>query len=63
MGENDRDQFTSSNAYAVSDVDVNAAFNSRTFENDTAMLTLASAPPFQPLRVIGADEASNGRPA
>jgi Trypsin/PASTA domain len=58
LGENDRNQFTSNDAYAVSAVNVNADFNFGTFENDTAMLTLSSAPPFQPLRVIGADEAS-----
>jgi Trypsin/PASTA domain len=62
MGEVDRDAFTSSDAYAVSDVDVNAAFNQSTFQNDTAMLTLATAPPHQPLRVIGPDEAPKWAP-
>jgi hypothetical protein len=62
MGQVDRDAFTSGNAYAVSDVEVNAAFSRFTFENDTAMLTLAAAAPYQPLRVIGTDEASKWLP-
>ena len=38
LGEVDRADFTSNNAYAVSDVEVNAAFNLGTFENDIYLL-------------------------
>lgn len=62
MGENDRDEFTASNAYGISDVDVNSAFSPFTMENDAAMLTLSSAAPYQPLRVIGTDETSKWAP-
>jgi hypothetical protein len=58
MGEVDRDEFSSSHAYPVSGIDVNADFDPFTFQNDTAMLTLATPAPHQPLRVIGTSEAS-----
>jgi hypothetical protein len=62
MGEVDRNAFTSSNAFAVTDVDVNAAFNPFTFQNDAAMLTLATAAPYQPMRVVGTGEAAKWAP-
>jgi trypsin len=62
MGENDRDNFTSSHSYAVSDVDVHSDFDVFTLVNDVAMLTLSSASPHHPLRVIGSDETSKWAP-
>jgi hypothetical protein len=62
MGENERDQFNASHAYAVSDVDVHDAYESSAQVNDVAMLTLSSASPHQPLRVIGSGEQPKWAP-
>ena len=63
LGSVDRSAGTS---YSVAAVDVNAAFSPFTFQNDSAMLTLAAPAPYAPLRVIRTDEASKwaaGTPA
>jgi V8-like Glu-specific endopeptidase len=57
IGDNERDDFTASHAYAVSDVEVHGSYDADAFINDVAMLTLPTAAPQQPLRVIGANEA------
>jgi hypothetical protein len=62
LGENDRDNFTPSHAYAVSDVDVHGDYDASMSVNDVAMLTLSTTPPHQPLRVIAADETSKWAP-
>jgi V8-like Glu-specific endopeptidase len=63
MGENDRDNFTAAHAYGVSDVDVHSGYDDSVVPvNDVAMLTLSSASPHQPLRVIRADETSKWAP-
>jgi hypothetical protein len=62
MGENNRDDFTESHAFAVPDLEVHSGFNPDTYVNDAAMLTLSSAAPHQPLRVVGADETSKWTP-
>jgi secreted trypsin-like serine protease len=41
---------------AVDGVDVNSAYNSSTFQNDTAMLTLSRPAPYEPMRVVGDNE-------
>ena len=48
--------------YAVSAVDVNAGFSPLSFQNDSAMLTLSSAAPYPPLRVVRADESQKWAP-
>jgi Trypsin/PASTA domain/PKD domain len=48
--------------YAVTTVDVNAAFSPVTFRNDAAMLTLSRPAPYEPLRVIGTDEGPKWAP-
>jgi trypsin len=62
IGENDRDNFSATQTYGVTDVDVHGAFDSSTMVNDVAMLTLSRTPPQQPLRVIRADEMSKWAP-
>jgi hypothetical protein len=62
MGENDRRNFTAAHAYGVSDVEVHSAFDPFTYVNDVAMLTLSSASPHQPLRVIGPAETPKWAP-
>jgi trypsin/PASTA domain-containing protein len=62
FGENDRREFDASHRYGVSDVEVHESFNPSSLVNDVAMLTLAGAPPHQPLRVIRADETSKWAP-
>jgi hypothetical protein len=63
MGENDRAKFTASHAYVVSDVDVHGDYDDSVVPvNDVAMLTLSSAAPHEPLRVIGAAETSKWTP-
>jgi trypsin/PASTA domain-containing protein len=51
IGDNERDDFT------VSDVEVHGSYDADAFVNDVAMLTLPTAAPQQPLRVVGANEA------
>jgi hypothetical protein len=48
--------------YRVTSVDVNAAYNRHTFQNDVAMLELERPAPYDPLRLIGTDEAAAWAP-
>ena len=48
--------------YTVSAVDVNAGFSPLSFQNDSVMLTLSSAAPYPPLRVVRADESQKWAP-
>ncbi len=58
LGETDRENFTASHEYGVSDVDAHDGFDGFTFEDDVAILTLSRTATLQPLRVVGADETS-----
>jgi secreted trypsin-like serine protease len=57
LGDNDV-QLPNSDWYGVSSVDVHAAYNPITSQNDLAMLRLDRAAPYQPLRVIDASETT-----
>lgn len=62
MGENDRNNFTSSHEYGVSTVDVHSEYDPSTQANDVAMLTLTRTAAFSPLRMIWSDEAAKWAP-
>jgi hypothetical protein len=57
LGDNDL-QPPNSDWYGVAAVDVHAAYNAITNQNDVAMLRLDRAAPYQPLRVIDASETT-----
>lgn len=61
LGTNDISNVPAANEYSVVAVDENA-FDPNTLVNDTAMLKLAAPAPYQPLRVIGTEEAGKWAP-
>jgi hypothetical protein len=62
LGINDISSVPAENRYSVQAVDENVSFTPDPPTNDTAMLMLANPAPYQPLRVIGTDEAAKWTP-
>lgn len=63
MGENERDSFATAEVYGVSDVEVHGEYDDSVVPvNDVAILTLSRSAPYQPLRVIRADETPKWAP-
>jgi len=63
MGENELDNFATADVYGVSTIDVHSEYDDSVVPvNDVAILTLSRSAPYQPLRVIRADETSKWAP-